>query len=225
MYKENRFIALIPARGGSKGIPHKNIIDVAGKPLIAYSIETAKQSSYIDEVIVTTDCEKIAEVSKLYGANVPFLRPANLATDEAKTVDAVLHTLDNIKEDYDYIVLLQPTQPLRTAKQIDDAIEHIIQNNATSLVSVSKVKQHPILMRTMDTKGKLYSLLGENSTVRRQDFKDIYIVDGLIYINKIDNLSNETSLNDNELAYVTKTDVIDIDSIEDLKNFKSTIKC
>jgi len=218
MYKDKHFIAIIPARGGSKGIPNKNIVEVVGKPLIAYTIETALQSKYLDRVVVSTDSEKIACISKDWGADVPFLRPSHLATDNAKTIDTIIHTLEQVEEKYDYVMLLQPTQPLRRVKHIDEAIEQIVEKNQHSLVSISPVKQHPILMRKIDENGRAISLLGENSTVRRQDFREVYIVDGTIYINKIDeNLTSETSLNDNEYVYYTNDNSIDIDTFDDLE--------
>lgn len=224
MYKGKRIVAIIPARGGSKGIPNKNIIEVGGKPLIAYTIETALQSKYVDNIFVTTDSEKIAKISRQWGASVPFLRPSILATDDAKIIDAVIHTLENLPELYDYVLILQPTQPLRTTIQIDKAIELIINSQEDSLVSVSKAKQHPILMRTIDENGKLQSLLRQNSTVRRQDFQDIYIVDGSIYINAIPALNNNTSLNDNDLAFITNSKMVDIDEFDDLEKLEELIK-
>lgn len=222
MYKNKTFIAVIPARGGSKGIPRKNIIDVAGKPLIAYTIETALASRYLDRVIVSTDDVEIAEVSKQYGAEVPFLRPAHLATDEAKTIDTIMDTLERINGTYDYVVLLQPTQPLRTTQQIDDAIQQVVEKDQSSLVSVEEVTEHPILYRTMTKEGELLPLLHQNSTVRRQDFEPYYKVNGLIYINKISDLTSDTSLNDNVYAFLTHP-VIDIDTREDLKKLKEQL--
>ena len=219
-----KILGLVPARGGSKGIPNKNIIEVNGLPLISYTIKSALDSQYIDDVIVSTDSVQIANISKEYGAHIPFMRPAYLATDEAKTIDVVLHALATLKTTYDYVVLLQPTQPLRTAKDIDAAIEKLIFSTQDSLVSVSKVKEHPILMRTLDDRGVVTSLLGENSTVRRQDLKDVYIVDGSIYINKVATLTSNTSLNDNTLAYIMESPVVDIDDYEDLETFKKIMK-
>lgn len=224
MYKGKRFIAVIPARGGSKGIPDKNIVEVEGKPLIAYTIEVALQSQYLDKIIVSTDSMKIAQVSKEWGAEVPFLRPTHLATDEAKTIDTIIHALEQIEEKYDYVVLLQPTQPLRKLKHINQAIEQIVDKNQVSLVSLSPVKQHPILMRTIDESGRAISILGENSSVRRQDFSEVFIIDGTIYINKIDEtLTNETSLNDNEYVYYTNDISIDIDTSDDLEKYSKMI--
>ena len=120
-----RTIAIIPARGGSKGIPHKNIVDLGGIPLIAWSILVAKKVSIIEEVYVSTDDGEIARIATQYGANVPFLRPARLATDSARTVDAVADFLNKIqasREKIDAIVLLQPTQPFRSAESIERAL-------------------------------------------------------------------------------------------------------
>ncbi|MDU6115967.1 MAG: acylneuraminate cytidylyltransferase family protein [Paeniclostridium sordellii] len=217
-----KILAIVPARAGSKGIKDKNITDLNGKPLIAYSIEAGLKSKYINKVVVTTDGEEIAKVAKEYGADVPFLRPKHLATDTSKSIDAVTHCIEQLKNqghEYDYIVLLQPTQPLRQAWHIDEAIELIIAKDEDALVSVSKVKDHPILMRTIDESGHAVNLLEGSSTKRRQDFPDFYKVNGAIYINKInDNLNNDTSLNDNKLVYIMdeKYDV-DIDEMLDLQ--------
>lgn len=216
-----KILAIIPARAGSKGIKDKNIVDLNGKPLIAYSIDAALKSKYIDKVVVSTDGELIAKIAKEYGAEVPFIRPKDLASDTAKTIDAVIHCIEELKkqgEVYDYMVLLQPTQPLRQSWHIDEAIEIMINKDEEALVSVSKVKDHPILMRTIDENGYAINLLEESSTKRRQDFQVFYKVNGAIYINKInENLNNNTSLNDNKVVYIMdeKYDV-DIDEILDL---------
>lgn len=112
-------LAVIPARGGSKGIPGKNIKDLYGQPLISYTIQAALDCKKIDRVVVSTDSEKIAGVAKKYGADVPFLRPAALAMDTSKTIDAVIDVLERLQETYEYVVLLQPTSPLRTAEDIE----------------------------------------------------------------------------------------------------------
>jgi len=229
MYKDKSFLAIIPARAGSKGIPHKNITNINGKPLIKYTIDEASKSKYIDRILVSTDSKKIADISKECGADVPFLRPSSLASDTSKTIDTIIYTIEKLKymgELYDYLVLLQPTQPLRQSFHIDEAIEKIIKYNSSSLVSVSKVREHPILMRTVNKDGLMNRLLEANSTVRRQDFPDYYKVNGSIYINKIDeSLNCVTSLNDNVLPYIIdeKFDV-DIDNYIDLEVFKLKLK-
>ena len=132
MYKNRKFLAIIPARGGSKGLPNKNIKNLCGKPLIAWSIEAGLKSKYIDEVMVSTDYKNIAYIAKKYGANVPFLRPSDLASDTATTFDTVIHTINFyrkiFKKKYDYIVLLEPTSPLRNDCDIDNMIKKVIKN-------------------------------------------------------------------------------------------------
>lgn len=221
MYKNKKILAIIPARSGSKGIKNKNIIDLNGKPLISYTIEEAKKSKYIDKIVVSTDGEEIANISKKYGAEVPFLRPEELATDKSKSIDAVLHCIHELeknKQFFDYCILLQPTQPFRKTSDIDEAILSIIESGEESLASVCEVNEHPILMRRIRN-NILCSILDCNSTVRRQDFEKIYRVNGAIYINKInENLNKETSLNDNKMPYIMSgKNSVDIDTIDDLK--------
>ncbi len=221
MYKGKRILAIIPARGGSKGIPRKNIISVNGKPLIQYTIDVAKKSKYIDRIIVSTEDEEIADIALSSGAEVPFLRPKELAQDETKTIDVLVDVIKKLKlsgKEYDYSILLQPTQPLRQPFHIDESIERLIELNEDSLISISEVKEHPILMKTIDENGKLQNLLNSRSDIRRQDFSKIYKVNGAIYINKINEQFNKnTSLNDNKIAYIMdKKYDLDIDEPEDL---------
>lgn len=221
MIEGKRVLAVIPARGGSKGIKNKNIRDLSGKPLIAYSILAGKQSKYIDRVVVSTDSEKIAQVAKEYGADVPFLRPAELASDTARTIDAILHCVSELKKqhmEYDVLVLLQPTQPLRTTEDIDRAMETFCMNGMESLVSVREVEEHPVLIRTIDETGTLKPLLAVNSTIRRQDMPKYYLVDGSIYINQIKEMNQDTSFNDNKIPYIMKAEhSVDIDEMRDLQ--------
>ena len=220
MYQGKKILALIPARGGSKGIKDKNIIDLCGKPLIAYSIECGLHSKYIDAVVVTTDSEKIAEVSRQYGARVPFLRPAEFAQDTSTTLEAVLHAIKTLKEmgeTYDAHVLLQPTQPLRTSEDVDKAIETYFANGEEDLISVSKVSEHPLLMRTIDENGRLHPVL-QNVTVRRQDMPPYYRLDGCIYINNMKCLDENTNFAANSVPYVMPPErAVDIDELLDLK--------
>ena len=188
MIDNKKVLAIIPARGGSKGIPKKNIKAVSGKPMINYTIEAAKGCQYIDKVIVSTDDEEIAEVSMKAGAIVPFLRPDELATDEAKTIDVVMHAIEFYErkaERYDIIVLLQPTSPLRNSEDIQKALEYYIRKGEKSLVSVSEVTENPVLMRQFGENTELTKLVDEDSTVRRQYMKKYYKVNGAIYINSM----------------------------------------
>ncbi len=219
MFKDKKILALIPARGGSKGIPHKNIIDLCGKPLIAYSIEAGLNSKYIDYVLVSTDDHEIASVSMDFGAEVPFMRPASLATDTAKTIDSVLYSIDELKQMnllFDVLILLQPTQPLRTHIDIDEAIECFFNNCAKPLVSVCEVNDNPVLIREI-VNGILNPILPVLSTVRRQDMPKYYRVNGCIYINMIEEICPSTSFNDNEIPFVmNKNHSVDIDEMADV---------
>ena len=155
MYKNKKFLAIIPARGGSKGLPGKNIKEICNKPLIAWSIEAGLKSKYLDEVSVSTDYESIANISKEYGANVPFLRPENLASDTATSFDAVKYSIDYYKnelgKEFDYIVLLEPTSPLREDSDIDNMIEKLIENKEKfdSIISMGEVHEHPSIMKKL----------------------------------------------------------------------------
>lgn len=229
MYKDKTFLAVIPARGGSKGIPKKNIIEVNGRPLIDYTILEALNSKYIDRVIISTDSKEIAKISKECGAEVPFLRPDNLAQDESKTIEGVMDLLNKLSsknENYDYLIILQPTQPLRKSFHIDEAIAVVVESDIDSLVSVNEVKEHPVLMRRINSKNILEKILKINSTLRRQEFPKYYKVNGAIYINKIDgNLNLGTSLNDNKYAYImNKKYDVDIDEYSDLEKLKFILK-
>ena len=200
-------LAVIPARGGSKGIPGKNIKDLYGQPLISYTIQAALDCKKIDRVVVSTDSEEIADV--------PFLRPAALAMDTSKTIDAVIDVLERLQETYEYVVLLQPTSPLRTAEDIEKAIDKAIASGK-DVASISLVKEHPVLMREIGADGVLVPLLSGGSTIRRQDMKEIYRVNGAVYVNRVAGLTKDTSFNDNPVGYVMPVErSIDIDEESD----------
>lgn len=227
MYDGMRFLALIPARGGSKGIPRKNVRPLGGKPLIAYTIEAALESSTVDDVVVTTDDEEIAAVAREHGAEVPFMRPAELAADESKTIDCVVHARDALRSmgrEYDALVLLQPTSPLRAAGDIDEAASVWASHGRLGLCSVSVVEENPFLLRTLGEGGVVHPVISHGSTMRRQDVPTYYKVNGSIYINRFSELTLATSLNDNPVGYVMpKGRSIDIDTLEDFRNAESTV--
>ena len=224
MINNMRILAIVPARGGSKGIKDKNIKEIEGRPLIEYTIEAAKRCEYIDEIVVSTDSEKIANAAKKAGAKVPFLRPDELASDTARTIDVVLFTIEQLKligQEYDIVVLLQPTSPLRDEDDICGAIEKYVSCNMKSLVSVSEVSESPILMRQIVDETHMEKLLNINSTIRRQDMAKYYMVNGSIYINKIEELNSDTSLNDNVIPYVMdRSHAVDIDDYVDIEVMK-----
>lgn len=214
-------IAIIPARGGSKGIPQKNIIDLGGLPLLAWSIRVARAAKVLDEVYVSTDDDEIAKIAKEYGARVPFLRPKELATDKATTVDAISHFILKLKMENncpDIVVLLQPTQPFRSVETIIKAIE-AYKLTGSGVVSVSRVAEHPVLMRYFDKSTSVVTrLLGNvNSTVRRQDFSEVYRVNGAVYVNSVEDYLQKKSLNDNPIGVITtELEGVDIDTLDDL---------
>ncbi len=180
------FLAIIPARGGSKRLPRKNVMELAGKPLIAWTIEAALQSHFIDEVVVTTDNSEIINVAEEHGANVPFVRPLSLSDDNASTVDVVLHAVSYFmkkKITFDFIVLLQPTSPLRAATHIDEAISKVIEQNASAVISVSKTDHSPLWSNTLPESGDMSRFLKEEvKNKRSQDLPDYYRLNGAIYI-------------------------------------------
>jgi len=220
MIHEKTVLAIIPARGCSKGIPRKNIRILAGKPLIAWTIEEAKKSKYIDRLILSSEDDEIIKVAKNYGCEVPFVRPPELAKDDTPGIEPVLHALNTLKEKYDYVVLLQPTSPLRSVDDIDSCIENCFLSKAPSCVSVTEVDQHPFWMYAIDTSKNLAPIMQQhNNAFRRQDLPPVYILNGAIYIAESNFLANNRSF----LTTMTKAYIMpherssDIDNDTDLK--------
>lgn len=217
-------LAVIPARGGSKGLPRKNILPCNGKPLIHYTIEAALNSGCIHEVVVSTDSEEIAHVSRLAGASVPFLRPVELATDHARSMDVLKHAVafyEQRQQSFEHIMLLQPTSPLRDAEDIRKAYDMYVRHQADSLQSVALTDVHPYLLREMDGQRKCLQpyFQHEQQHLRRQDVKELYVLNGAIYIVRQDVLMNQhTLVGHNNYGYVMpKERSIDIDDRIDLK--------
>lgn len=219
MYKNRTFLAIIPARGGSKRVPRKNALDLCGKPLIAWSIEAGIKSKYIDKVVVTSDDDEILSISKENGAET-IKRPDELASDTATTFDAIKHTIDSL-EKYDYIVLLQPTSPLRNEKHIDEAIELLDTKIADAIVSVCEMDHSPLWSNTLPQNGSMGNFLREEVLNKRsQDLEKYYRINGAIYICKTERLLKEKSffLKDNIFAYImNRESSIDIDEEIDFK--------
>ena len=184
------FLGIIPARGGSKGISGKNVKDLAGKPLIAHSIAAANQAKQLDFCLVSTDSDEIKSISEAHGGWVPFLRPGHLAEDHSTTVDAVLHATDwfvaNQARNVDYVVLLQPTSPFRTARDIDDAIGVMLAHpGRDSLISCYDASHvHPTIMYHQEGE-VLTPYSGEGCITQRQGFEPVYVRNGAIYIVKL----------------------------------------
>ncbi len=175
-----KYIAVIPARGGSKGVPNKNIREIKGKPLIAYTIEQALSCGLFQKVFVNTDCEKIKTEAEKYGAEVPFLRPDHLATDKATTIDTIRHAIPEYEKvsDFDAVFLLQPTSPFRSRKSFLEAIEGV--KKCGSAVSYSPPKEHPSRMRYIQN-GKVTPVMEEPDTLRRQELPELFVRNGAIY--------------------------------------------
>lgn len=213
MLNGKTFLAIIPARGGSKRLPHKNILELAGKPLIFWSIDSGLKSKYIDKVVVSSDDNEILSISKKYGAEI-IKRPDYLANDTAKTFDAIKHTIENIQK-YDYIVLLQPTSPLRNESHIDEAIELLELKKTDAIVSVCEMEHSPLWSNTLPQDDNMNSFLKDEVLNKRsQDLEKYYRINGAIYICKTEKLLSEESffLKDNIFAYkMDRLDSIDID--------------
>lgn len=179
MYKEKRVLGVIPARGGSKRIPFKNSKLLGGKPLIAWTIETAISSLYLDKVVVSSDDEAIIKMASAMGCEVPFKRPACLATDQAKSEDVVSHVLENLPDIYDYVVLLQPTSPFRHRDDIDESISLCIDSKVPLVLSVRKARERPEWMCLVDQGGIVrypYDL------VSAEPGGDLYVLNGAVYV-------------------------------------------
>lgn len=188
-------LAIIPARSGSKGVPKKNIKELAGAPLISYTIKAAKKSEFITRVIVSTDSEEIADVARKYGAEVPFLRPAELATDDAKAIDVYLYTIERLNLENDeqineFLVLL-PTSPLRNYMDIDQAIKIFKKKNADSVISVTETEYPPQWIKRISEKGILEDYIQGLNNLNRQEYEKTYIPNGAIYIFKYNVLKKE----------------------------------
>lgn len=216
---ENKpILALISARGGSKGVLRKNIRNVAGKPLIAWTIEAAKKSKYIDRLVLSSDDDEIIKVARDCGCEAPFVRPAELARDDTPGIDVVLHALDTLPGFY-YIVLLQPTSPLRTAEDIDACIERCCQREAVACVSVVEPGKSPYWMYVLDEFGRMTPLIKiEKAISRRQDLPGAYAVNGAVYVAECGwLLKTRTFLAPETLAYIMpKERSIDVDTEFDL---------
>ncbi|HET7657254.1 MAG TPA: acylneuraminate cytidylyltransferase family protein [Bacillales bacterium] len=211
-------LAIIPARGASKGVHKKNIRKLAGKPLIAWTIEEAKQSKYIDRLILSSEDHEIIKVAKGYGCEVPFVRPKELSLDETPGVQPVLHAISQF-ETYDYVVLLQPTSPLRKVSDIDGCIEKCEKGATQSCVTLMETDKTPYWMFRMNEEGQLEPLLKDKEVTRRQDAPKSYSLNGAVYVAKRDYLLKHQSFVTKEtLGYVmTKERSYDIDTELDFK--------
>ena len=190
MIDGKRVLGLITARGGSKGLPGKNIRPLCGKPLIAWTIEAGERASAIDDLVLSTDSEEIVEVARRHGAEVPFLRPAELASDTASSIDVVMHALDWLRakgREYDLLVLLEPTSPLREAADIDAALRQMLDAGAVAIAGVCRADTvHPAFMFRRGRGERLEPFMQKSAeSLRRQDVEPLFFLEGSVYASTI----------------------------------------
>lgn len=232
MINKKKIIAIIPARAGSKGLKNKNIKIINKKPLIYWSIKSLKKSKYVDKIIVSTDSKKIKAIAQSFGADVPFLRPKIISTDKAKTIDVIKHCLKFLKkkkENFDYIVLLEPTSPLTTSFDIDDALRTLDKNkDADSLVSIAEnIDCHPVFNINLNNNGIIKPYLKKLDSPRRQDLSKLFFYCGNIYISKINPLLKSKSFyqKDKTIGFKSnKWQSLEIDDIYDFIYVESVMK-
>ena len=196
MIDGKKIIAIVPARQGSKGLAKKNIIDFLGKPLLVWSIEAALQSKYVDRIIVSTDSMEIAGIGKKFGADIPFIRPSYLSEDNSTSVDVICHAIEfmseKLGENFDFVILLEPTSPLRTSEDVDLALEKLIGSpDARSLVSVGESESQHNTLQFNITESEFISVEPASKKfvhMRRQDLARSYFLDGSIYLSYIHTL-------------------------------------
>ncbi|QKF91987.1 acylneuraminate cytidylyltransferase family protein [Campylobacter sp. CCUG 57310] len=214
-------IAIVPARGGSKGLPGKNIKDLLGKPMIAYTIEEALKSKFVSEVIISTDSREIEEVAIKYGARSPFLRPGYLANDNAKAIDNYIYTIDRLNKDFGYsikdFVVLQPTSPLRKVEDIDEAIGLFQDKKADSVISYTEA-YHPVEWHKYITKDGKFENIFEEKLLNRQENKKSYFPNGAVFVFDYKLIKQGKYYDDNSYAYIMpRNRSVDVDTLEDFR--------
>ena len=232
MINGKRVIAIIPARGGSKGLPGKNIKELCGKPLIAWSIEAGLGSKYTDEVMVTTDSDEVASIARAFGASVPFMRPTELASDTSTSFEAIKHAIEfyenELQKKFDYIVLLEPTSPLREKDDIDGMIEKIIsmEDQFDAIVSLGEVHEHPSIMKKIVGNGNEPYYKELVMATRRQDNEVAYFPYGVAYILKTQTLLEEKSFYPHRTTHriIKRYQCYEIDDIYDFLAIENIMK-
>lgn len=229
MYKNQYIVLIIPARGGSKRLPGKNIKPLNGKPLIVYAIEAGKHSAYVDRVVVSTDDEEIARVSREAGAEVPFIRPEELSTDDARVLPVMQHavlTLEKEGKPIDLVVLIQPTIPGVLAKDVDAAIEKLVSSSADSCMSVCEISDRPELMGTVDEQGFMKPYVGGSYTPVRE-MQPLYRINGAVYVEKKSLLIEQGKIYDEEkstVVFMPRERSVDIDTELDFKLAEAALR-
>ena len=219
MYEGHTILAIIPARGGSKGIPLKNIREVGRKPLIAWTIEEAQKSKFLDRLILSSDDGKIIQVAKEYGCEVPFIRPSELAQDDTPGIEPVLHAIVSLSEKYDYVVLLQPTSPLRSVEDIDKCIEACVVSGCKACVTVTQSEQSPYWMYSIADSGYMVPVVKvADKYCRRQELPTAYVLNGAVYVARTEWLkqTKEFVADETRAIIMPAERSIDIDTEQDL---------
>ena len=212
MYIGKRILAIIPARGGSKGLPGKNIRPLSGKPLIGWTIESAKKSKYLDDIFVSTDSREIADVAQQFGVNVPELRPKELASDTATSASVVLFTIEFYRKqgkEFDYILLLEPTSPLRKDDDIDNAIRLACEHpEKAGVVSLGEVHmEHPSIVKKVNNDGIIEPFCDTRHLTQRQQFDKSYFPYGVTYLVKTDYFIDNQSFINN-LPTISRSEMV-----------------
>jgi len=227
MTRQPKFLAIIPARGGSKGLPGKNILQVGGIPLIAWTIKASLGSKHINKTVVSSESIEILEISKEWGAEV-VERPKALACDETPSEPVITNVIETLRhEEYDYIVFLQPTSPARSFKDIDNAIEQLLQTKASSSISVFEPKHTLFKAFKLKSDGYITGLVDDKSSfMRRQDLAKTFMPNGAIYIVKVSSFCiNRALLTDKCIPYIMdEKNSVDIDSMEDVQVFEALLR-
>ena len=230
MYKDKRILAIIPARGGSKGLPGKNIRELCGKPLISWSIEHAQKSKYIDDLFISTDSREIADVAEKYGATCPELRPAELANDTAPSSAFIVYTLELLKQRgkaFDYFILLEPTSPLRDPEDVDRSLKILIDKGEEAIVGVCESEaSNPAFLNKISPSGTLAPYLDNYKTTRRQDIEPVYFHEGTIYASSVKAyLEKRVFYHEHTLPYIVpKWKSYEIDDIVDFTIIEALMK-
>jgi N-acylneuraminate cytidylyltransferase len=217
MSEKPTVLALIPARGGSKGLPRKNVLPLGGKPMIGWTIEAALGANCVSRVVLSSDDDEIIETAANFGCDVPFVRPDSLSSDYSSTMDVIMHALDQLPG-FDYVILLQPTSPLRHAQDIDNAFSLMCAQGAPACVSICSVDESPYWMFQLEGQGRLRQVLQLPSGItRRQDLPSVFYLNGAVYIADVKWLRREKNfISSDTVGYVMpRSRSLDIDTSED----------
>lgn len=213
MYRDKKIAAVITARGGSKGIPGKNIKELHGRPLIAWTIDSANRSTLLDACVVSTDDDEIAAVATAAGGRVPFRRPPELSTDTAKSIPVIQHALlwmqDNEAKHFDYVMILQPTSPFRTAEDIDACIRLAVDTGADSVMSMMELVDFSVAkLKVLDADGRIFPLAEAEGgqSKRRDELPKVYKRNCAVYLTKVERVMADDLFGQDSRAYVMPPD-------------------